>query len=69
MKPGADDWDGEEQVAFEDLPPGIQAAIGESLPPGHTVWRVPCADSRNRPVVEWWWLDEEGDLIEGFWIG
>jgi hypothetical protein len=55
-------------VAWEEVPAEVRASIGPSLPPGDTVWRCPGHDGRGKVVIEWWWMDEQGELIEAFWL-
>ena len=54
-------------VAWDQLPQPIRDAIGGALPSGHSVWRCPRHDGRGGVVIEWWWLDERGELVEAFW--
>jgi hypothetical protein len=56
------------QVEWDDIPAGIRARIGTSLPPGHIVWRCPCHDARGGVLIEWWWHDERGELVDVFWV-
>ena len=54
-------------AAWDDIPPAVRARIGAALPPGHTVWRCPSRGRRGGVVIEWWWHDERGELIDAFW--
>lgn len=65
--PPADEG-GDRLAADDEIPPAMRDAIGGALPRGHTVWRCPRHDGRGGVVIEWWWLDEGGELIEAFWF-
>lgn len=67
------DYDDEAEIdevpcGWHELPAEVRAAIGPALPEGHHVYRVPAADSRGRPGIEWWWVDDAGELVEAFWF-
>lgn len=65
--PLSDDAD-DRLAEWDEIPQPIRDAIGDELPPGHTVWRCPSDDGRGGMAIEWWWLDERGELIEAFWF-
>lgn len=55
-------------IAWEQIPPAVRDTIGGgALPRGHSVWRCPRHDGRGGVVIGWWWLDENGELVEAFW--
>lgn len=60
--------DADRIASWDELPPGVRACIGPALPPGHTVWACPSDNGRGGVHIEWWWLDEDEELIEVFWI-
>lgn len=56
------------QVEWDEIPQPVRERIGSALPPGHTVWRCPRHDGRGGVAIEWWWLDERGEMIDAFWF-
>jgi hypothetical protein len=69
------------RVALDDpeIPPSIRAMVQADAQPGDTLWRCVRLGGRSGPlawftsgerplVLEWWLLDAEGDLVEGYWL-
>lgn len=61
-----------------EVPAGIRAKVLAGPSPGDTLWRCPRLGAPRgllgvlgvgkRPVViEWWWCDAEGELIDVLW--
>ncbi|MGR8933902.1 MAG: hypothetical protein ACU837_05865 [Gammaproteobacteria bacterium] len=50
-------------IGDPDLPPEIRSAILEMAPDDYRIFQVPTDQG-----VEWWLWDEDGELIEGFWL-
>jgi len=57
-------WDEEVPVPLDHpaLPEGIRRAVLAMWRPTDNLHRVPCTMG-----VEWWLIDEDGELVEGFW--
>ena len=71
----ADDGDKVVDVYAADVPPAVRQAVLDRMSPGDTLWRCPRAKGHNgmfnfhsQPVViEWWLIDQHGELVEAFW--
>ena len=58
-------------VPWDELPSEVRAAIGHGLPERDAVFACPRRDRRGRrgrAIVEWWWIDANGELVEAFWF-
>ncbi len=67
----------DQQVQLNDpqVPEAVRAAASAQWREGASLWRCPRAAGRKElfnfaaqpTVVEWWLLDQRGELIEVFW--
>lgn len=55
-------------MPWDELPSEVRAAIGHGLPERDAVFACPRRDRRGRAIVEWWWIDANGELVEAFWF-
>lgn len=67
-------------VHSDDVPAGIRRAVLDIMQPGDTLWRCPRRSGprgllglagtgqRDAVVIEWWLLDEQGELVEAFFL-
>ncbi|HIJ23745.1 MAG: hypothetical protein HON68_11020 [Gammaproteobacteria bacterium] len=64
-KPQEEPWPEEQPIPLDHplVPEEIRVAVMEYLSLGDQLHRVP-TDSG----VEWWLLDDEGELIDAFWV-
>lgn len=66
----------EVRVDLDDpnLPASIRDRIAPIWQPGWSLWQVPTTVrrglifKREEPSIEWWLLDEHGDMVDAFWI-
>ncbi len=59
--------DDDRPVPWDELPAWLREQIGLSLPAGHAIWACPRGNGRGGVHTEWWWEDEQGQLVEAFW--
>jgi hypothetical protein len=70
--------DGEDRCMDIDdpgVPPAVRAGVLRRMQTGDQLWRCPRMSGpsgllgfgQGYPVIEWWLLSAEGDLIEAFW--
>lgn len=57
------------------VPASVRQAMLARMQPGDQLWRCPRMSGRqgffglgaNYPIIEWWLMDADGELIESFW--
>lgn len=65
-------------VDSPEVPPALRAAVLRHMRPGDQLWRCPRMGAprglfgvfglgQRQPVIEWWLMSAEGQLIEAFW--
>ncbi len=70
------DFEDDTLLTWEQTPQQVRAAVIEAaggLPRGHTIWRCPRRKrggwfKPDTVVIEYWWEDEDGNLIDAFWL-
>lgn len=62
-------------VHAPEVPTSVRQAVQARMQVGDQLWRCPRMSGKqgllglgaSYPVIEWWLLDAEGELIDAFW--